>query len=205
MNDNNNHDSLQRSINYQRRSVSVGDTPLRMIEDNQSEPCDDEETIVYNQYITKSDDNGYICTPLPRANGRSTAQTCWLVVMFSPLYITFPIIRLIFTIYEKYTSSYVEKHIALNYAFCYRFKKKTIWLLYITNCCFLFLYLTFFSLSLCLYVRENMSFYRRSFIYLNTVICLRREITLTKLMTSSFSIPLSRRSISMSADSSQMR
>jgi len=46
-----------------------------------------------------------------------------------------------------------------------------------------------------------MFFYRRTFGYLNTVICLQHEIKLTSRVTSMFS----RRTFSMSADSSQTR
>jgi len=93
MTDNNNDDSFQRVINYQRRSVSVGDAPLQITTDDQPQTCDDKQSTDYNQYITQSDDDGYICALLPRTNHRPTAKTCWLVFMFSPLYHIFPIIR----------------------------------------------------------------------------------------------------------------
>jgi hypothetical protein len=90
MSDNNNPDSLQRVINYQRRSVSAGDTRFRTPADDRSEICNDEQTTDANQYITQCTENGYHCTPLPRTNHRPTAKTCWLVIMFSSLYNIFP-------------------------------------------------------------------------------------------------------------------
>jgi hypothetical protein len=83
-NNNPNYDSLQRTINYPRRSISAGDTRHAMVKDDPSESHNDETNTNYNQYITPCDDDGYICTPLPRHNHRPTASTCWLVVMFSP-------------------------------------------------------------------------------------------------------------------------
>lgn len=84
-------DIFQRVINYQRRSVSVGDDPLRMAAENQLEFYDDEQITYtdYNQYITPCNNDGYVCTPLPRTNHRPTAKTCWLVLIFSPLHHTF--------------------------------------------------------------------------------------------------------------------
>ncbi|CAF0872632.1 unnamed protein product [Adineta ricciae] len=71
--------SPPRTFLFQRRSVSVGDSPLQSAADD-----DDSETFAatnstenYNQYITKCDDDGYICAPLPHCNNRPTAKTCW--------------------------------------------------------------------------------------------------------------------------------
>jgi hypothetical protein len=83
MSDNDNSGSLQRTANYQRRSVSVGDSPIQMVADDEPETFNGEDISDYNQYITKCDDNGYVCAPLPRSNNRPIAKTCWLVFMFS--------------------------------------------------------------------------------------------------------------------------
>jgi len=121
--------------------------------------------------------------------------------VFTPIYNTFP-----YNIREM-KEFICEKIYQLTNLF-FVIDKKKIYLAFVSNQLPFFSLITlFFLLSLCLalYARENMSFYQRSFVYLNTIICLRREIALTKLMTSSFSNPFSRRSISMSADSSETR
>ena len=82
--------TLQRTVNYQRRSVSVGDSPLQMVADDEPQPCTNEEIKDYNQYITTCDGDGYICAPLPRCNNRPTAKTCWLVLCFHPHITSFP-------------------------------------------------------------------------------------------------------------------
>jgi len=104
MSDNNNSDLLQRGLNYQRRSVSVGDTPLLMDADNQ---IDLEQTTNYDQYIKPGDFDDYICTPLPRTNHRPTATTCWLVFLSVFIYIkSLPYPKIDF--YNKKANSSVE-------------------------------------------------------------------------------------------------
>ena len=84
---------LQRSLNYQRRSVSVGDDPLLTITDDQSENGETNESTSYHQHIKPGENDGYICTPLARTNHRPTATTCWLVFSFSLFYQTTPALR----------------------------------------------------------------------------------------------------------------
>ncbi len=81
MSENDNSGSLQRTFNYQRRSVSVGDSPLEMVTADENEVFVNDQTTDYNQFITKCDDNGYVCAPLPSCNNRPKAKTCWLVVL----------------------------------------------------------------------------------------------------------------------------
>jgi hypothetical protein len=206
MNDNNNSDLLPRGLIYQRRSVSVGDTPFLMAVDDQYETQDIEQTTNDDQYIKPGNADDYICTPLPRTNHRPTASTCWLVffylLLFSSVSNPFPINKIDFD--NKKASSSVEY---CRFKFCFFIiDKKKLFGFYIEPICCSFFFFSFdtllFALIVCLYARTDMFFYRRAFIYLNIA---RREISITKKMTSSLSNPVSRRSISMSADSSQTR
>ena len=93
MSDNNNSDVPLRNLNYQRRSVSVGDSPFLAAVDDQYDTQDNERTISDEQYLKPGDFNDRICTPLPRTNHRPTASTCWLVFhcLFSSVLNPFPI------------------------------------------------------------------------------------------------------------------
>ncbi|CAF1347195.1 unnamed protein product [Rotaria sordida] len=78
MNNNNNYyNGFQRNANYQRRSVSFGESSLRMDLDDESEICCENQTTNYNQNRRQSGEDDYICVPLPRSNNQPTAKTCW--------------------------------------------------------------------------------------------------------------------------------
>jgi hypothetical protein len=85
MSDTNNHGSSQRTINHHQRSVSVGDDPHQLPDDDLLEARGDDQNKDYSQYITQCNDQDYICTPLPRSNHQPTATTCWLVYLFTSL------------------------------------------------------------------------------------------------------------------------
>ncbi|CAF2575041.1 unnamed protein product [Rotaria sp. Silwood2] len=77
MNDNVNYHSPQRTVNYQRRSVSVGESSLQTCLDDGFEICGENQTTKYALNIEQLDENDYICAPLPRSNNQPTAKTCW--------------------------------------------------------------------------------------------------------------------------------
>ncbi|CAF3405209.1 unnamed protein product [Rotaria sp. Silwood1] len=77
MNDNIHYHSPQRNVNYQRRSASVGESSLPMCLNDELEIYRENQTTTYNPNIRQSDENDYICVPLPHSNNQATAKTCW--------------------------------------------------------------------------------------------------------------------------------
>jgi hypothetical protein len=70
---------VPRTFISQRRSVSLGDSPLATSADDEPAKPIDNGIIDYTPYITKCNEDDYVCAPLPHCNNRPKAKTCWLV------------------------------------------------------------------------------------------------------------------------------